>query len=259
MTRLSRPVGFIAVGCVVLVLGAQQLASTALLAPYAVAASFPRLVPEAFGERLATMLAHLPVPSPVSEPLRAATARRLLAEGHVAAANAVIARLPEGAVRADLLGVEAAASGAAAAAADDFIAAGDVQRLAPVVDAVAATDPRRAIALQNRLIARLRDERLPSPDLADAYWKRGVFEATLGYVGTTPERARANAASRTDYERALRFAPNSVKYLLSLANQQANMGARAAAIATFRQILVLDPHVVDARNGLRRLGATSTT
>jgi hypothetical protein len=146
-----------------------------------------------------------------------------------------------------------AARGQDTAAAEDFIEAGDDQRLIGIIDALAQTDIYRALALQERLVERLDESTIPSPGLADAYWRLGILQATLGYVGKRGERAAANAAAIESYAQAVKLAPFSAKYLLALANQQANTGNVRGALITFNRIISLDPHGKEAPEGIRRL------
>jgi hypothetical protein len=238
---------------VVVLLGIQQAASMALLSPYASRFAFPKLLPESLGVAMYRDLDGLPLPAPLAAPLRVTLARRFLAADRIAEAQDVLRRLPDGAERADLRGMIEAANGQDTAAAEDFIAAGDDQRLIAIIDALAQTDIYRALALQERLVERLDESAIPSPGLADAYWRLGILQATLGYVGKSGERAAANAAAVESYAQAAKLAPFSAKYLLALANQEANTGDVRAATATFHRILALDPNGAEAHEGLRRL------
>jgi tetratricopeptide (TPR) repeat protein len=250
---VKRRLTLAAIALVVVALGVQQVASMALLSPYASRFSLPLLLPEALGVTMYRALDRAPVPGPIAAPLRVTLARRFLAAGRIPEAQDVLTRLPEGPERADLRGMIEAARGQDTAAAEDFIDAGDDQRLTAIIDALAQTNIASALALQERLVERLGESAIPSPGLADAYWRLGILQATLGYVGKPRERAAANVAAIESYAEAVKLAPFSAKYLLALANQQANTGDVRSAVATFNRIIALDPHGKEAPEGIRRL------
>ncbi len=256
MPRISRPIAYGAVGFLVLLLGLQQIASMALLAPYASPLALPRLLPESLGVAMYGAFDRAPISARLVAPLRVTLARRLVASGHTAEARDVVERLPPGVDRYDLEGMLAADRGALLVAADDFVEAGDDQHLASVLDTIVKTDLIHAIALQERLVARFSSSPIPAPGLADAYWRLGILQATLGYVGKPEQRGPANIAALASYQQAVDLAPFSARYLLALGNQASNSGEPALAMATFRRVLELDPQSKDAPAAIKRLGGT---
>ncbi|MCS6798402.1 MAG: tetratricopeptide repeat protein, partial [Myxococcota bacterium] len=136
---------------------------------------------------------------------------------------------------------------------------------APSTSAVAApappargTDPSAAARAEGRVhfqAGRFRE--------AAAAYERAVAidpnnAAAFAGLGASRLRLQEWPAARGAYEMAVRLQPDNASHWAALARAQAETGDRQAAIASLQRALRIDPNHAQAREGLRRLGATPT-
>ena len=138
--------------------------------------------------------------------------------GDLAEAERLLAGARDDAETADLRGQIAQAKGERATAIHDFVRAGDVVHAQALIDALAPSDLRDALADQRRMVSALAADRRAEEVTGDAWLRLGVLQAQAGYA----EPARRAAFWREAGElvpRALALAPNEETYLLSAAYQ----------------------------------------
>lgn len=220
------------------ILGAIQLASTAAYGDLAVRPSFP-----------AALHAHAPN---LLRPLRGdarAQAAAAIHDGDVTAAQRIAATLPDDAETADLRGRIAQARGDRDAAIAQYVRAGDVVRAQTLIDAVAAADPARALADQERLVAALHDDAGAGEVTGQAWWRLGELQAAAGYRDAA-RRTTYWRAAETSYERALQLAPNEETYLLAAGYQSLANGDTTASERFYTHAADVVPNSADAYAGL---------
>ena len=219
-------------------LGAVQLASSAA---YGDLAARP-LLPAALHERAPRLLR----PFVGDARARAAAA---VHEGDLAAAEQLIAALPEDAQTADLRGRIAAARNDRDAAIREYVRAGDVVRAQALIDALATTAPARALADQERLVAAHADDPNAAEVRGEAWWRLGQLQAAVGYRDAAQRPALWRKAEAS-YERALALAPNEETYLLAAGYQSLVNGDVAASQRWYARAAEVVPNSADAYAGL---------
>jgi tetratricopeptide (TPR) repeat protein len=172
--------------------------------------------------------------------VRVTLARGALVRDEPARATALLAPLPATPGVVDLRGRAAWAQGDAAGALRDFAAAGDYIAAQTAIDALAARDPRAALAILRDFERRL-DAVAASPEIgAEVEWREGQIAAAAGY-----EREALAA-----YRRALARAPDEEKYLLNDAFTALALGDAASARAAYTRAAQVVPDSVDAFVGV---------
>jgi tetratricopeptide (TPR) repeat protein len=170
-------------------------------------------------------------------------------DGDLATAQRIVATLPDDAETADLRGRIAQARGDRNAAVASYVQAGDVVRAETLIDALAASDPERALADQQRLVAALHDDPNASEVAGEAWWRLGELQAAVGNRDPS-RRAKFWPAAEMSYERALALAPNEETYLLAAAYQSLENGNLAAAERYYTHAADVVPNSADAYAGL---------
>lgn len=235
---MPRPVVVLAAVLVAAWLGAVQLASTAAYGDLAVRPSFPA----ALHDRAPSLLRGL---------LGGARARAAAAihDGDVTTAEQMVATLPDDPETADLRGRIAEARRDRDAAIAFYVRAGDVVRAQSLIDALAAADPARALADQERLVAALHDDQGAGEVTGQAWWRLGELQAAAGYRDGARRQTYWRAAE-TSYERALALAPNEETYLLAAGYQSLANGDAAASERFYKHAADVVPNSADAYAGL---------
>jgi tetratricopeptide (TPR) repeat protein len=228
----------VAACALVVVLGAVQLASSAAYGDLAVRPSLPALLHDVAPRLLRPLVGG-----------RLAQAQAALHDGDAAAAERLIAGLPDGAETADVRGRLAELRGDRGTALAAYVRAGDVVRAQTLIDAIAASDPRRALANQSRLIAVLRADPNAGEVLGEAWWRLGQLQAAAGYRDA-PRRPAYWHDAESSYERALELAPNEETYLLAAAYQSLANGNVAASQRFYARAAEVVPDSADAFAGL---------
>jgi tetratricopeptide (TPR) repeat protein len=218
--------------------GAVQLASSAAYGDLAVRPSLPAALHDHAPKLLRGFIG--------GPRARAAAA---IHEGDLATAEALVAGLPDDAQSADLRGRIAQARGDRDAAIADYVRAGDVVRAQALIDTLAATDPARALADQERLVAALRDDPDASEVTGEAWWRLGELQAAAGYRDARRRGALWSDAERS-YERALALAPNEETYLLAAGYQSLVNGDVASSQRFYARAAEVVPNSADAWAGL---------
>jgi tetratricopeptide (TPR) repeat protein len=225
-------------------LGAVQLASSAAYGDLAAHPSLPAAL-------------HARAPDLLRPFLGTARARAAAAvhDGDLASAERLIASLPDDAETADLRGQIAQARGNRDDAVQLYVRAGDVVRAQALIDALAATQPDRALADQALLLAAHQDDPNAGEARGEAWWRLGQLQAAAGYRNPAQRTADWRNAEAS-YERALALAPNEETYLLAAGYQSLANGDAAAASRWYTHAADVVPNSADAYAGLAWTAAT---
>ena len=226
-------------------LGTVQLASSAAYGDLAVRPSLPALL-------------HDRVPK-LFRPLLGgprARAEAAVHDGDLATAERLAAALPDDAESADVRGRIAEARGERDAAVQLYVRAGDVVRAQALIDALAATDPDRALTDQAMLVAAHQDDARAGEVRGEAWWRLGQLQAAAGYRDAA-KRADFWRKAEASYERALDLAPNEETYLLAAGFQSLANGDAAAASRWYAHAADVVPNSADAYAGLAWTAAAS--
>jgi hypothetical protein len=218
----------IAIG--VVVLGAVQLASSAVYGDLAVRPSLPA----ALHADAAAMLPLIPG--------RHARAQALLHLGQLDAAQQLIATLPADPAAEDVRGRLADARGDHQAAATDFVRAGDAVRAQAIIDALEPTDLDAATRLEKHLASRLSRDAAAGEVTGQAYWRYGQL------IAANPRTPGSLAEDM--YERALTYAPNEETYLLAAGYQSLVIGKNRESFGFYTRAARVVPNSADAYAGL---------
>jgi tetratricopeptide (TPR) repeat protein len=226
-------------------LGAVQLASSAAYGDLAVRPSLP-----------AALHDHVPA---LFRPLLGnarARAEAAVHDGDLATAERLAATLPNDAESADVRGRIAEARGDRDAAVQQYVRAGDVVRAQALIDALATTDPDRALADQALLLAAHQDDASAGEVRGEAWWRLGQLQAAAGYRDPV-RRADYWRKAEASYERALALAPNEETYLLAAGFQSLANGDVAASSRWYAHAADVVPNSADAYAGLAWTAAAS--
>jgi len=219
-------------------LGAVQIASSAAYGDLAARGSLPAVLHAADPALLRPLLGDA-----------GARAAAAIHDGDLAGAEHLLGTLPDDARTADLRGQIAQARGERDAAIAHYVRAGDVTRAQALIDGIVATEPARALADQQLLVAALRDDPGAGEVTGQAWWRLGQLQAAEGARDPT-RRAAAGRDAETSYERALALAPNEETYLLAAGYQSMANGDRAAATRWYTRAAEVVPNSADAFAGL---------
>jgi len=219
-------------------LGAVQLASSAAYGDLAVRPSFPAALHDYVPTLLRPLLGNA-----------RARAEAAVHDGDLATAERLAATLPDDAESADIRGRIAEAHGDRDAAVQLYIRAGDVVRAQALIDALAQTQPDRALADQTLLIAAHQDDASAGEVRGEAWWRLGQLQAAAGYRNP-PQRTSYWRKAETSYERALALAPNEETYLLAAGYQSLANGDIPAASRWYTHAAEVVPNSADAYAGL---------
>ena len=226
-------------------LGAVQLASSAAYGDLAVRPSLPAAL-------------HDRVPGLLRPLLGSARARAEAAvhDGDLVTAERLAATLPDDAESADVRGRIAEARGDRDAALQQYVRAGDVVRAQALIDALARTEPARALADEALLVAAHQDDANAGEVRGEAWWRLGQLQAAAGYRDPA-RRAAYWRKAEASYERALALAPNEETYLLAAGFQSLANGDVAAASRWYAHAADVVPNSADAYAGLAWTAAAS--
>lgn len=234
MRRLLAVAGLVAAA----LLAAVQLASTAAYGDLAARPSFPAWL---HGVAPGLLRPFLGGPR--------AQAAAALHAGDLTRAAALVATLPDDPRSADLRGRLAEAQGRRDDALSAYVAARDVVRAQALIDDLARHDAARAVADEQRLLARLGDDPNAAQVAGESWWRLGQLQAQVGYERPAERAARWRDAERS-YERALAYAPNEETYLLAAGYQSLANGDVAAAQRWYASAARVVPDSADAYAGL---------
>lgn len=219
-------------------LGAVQLASSAAYGDLAVRPSLPAMLHDRMPALLRPLLGNAQ-----------ARAEAAVHDGDLATAERLAATLPDNAESADVRGRIAEAHGNRDAAVQLYIRAGDVVRAQALIDALATTQPDRALADQALLVAAHQDDASAGEVRGEAWWRLGQLQAAAGYRNPAQRTAYWRKAEAS-YERALALAPNEETYLLAAGFQSLANGDAAAASRWYAHAADVVPNSADAYAGL---------
>lgn len=168
-------------------------------------------------------------------------ARAALTRNDESAASAYLAKLPPSGERYRLEAEVARRQGRPQRAVALWLQAADL----PALDAEVSRLRRagqlpQALALLQRMRARLESDPTHPDALAETYWRCAVVETQL----------KSYAAARADYRRASALAPFSTKYSLAVGVLSLKLNDVAGARASFAQSVAADPASADAYAGL---------
>lgn len=225
------------------IFGGVQLASSAAYGDLAVRASLPALL-----HACAPALLRPLVGGPFAQ------AAAAVHNGDLATAAQIAATLPDNAETADLRGRIAEARNERAAAVAQYVRAGDVVRAQALIDALAQSDPARALRDQESLVAALRNDTSASEVTGQAWWRLGQLQARAGYRDAG-RRARFWRDAETSYERALAYAPNEETYLLAAGYQSLANGDVASSSRWYVRAAEVVPNSAAAFAGLAWVAA----
>jgi tetratricopeptide (TPR) repeat protein len=233
-----RTVGIAAALALVALLGAVQLASSAAYGDLAVRPSLPAAL-------------HDHVPSLLRPFLGNAQARAEAAvhNGDLTDAERLAATLPNDANAADVRGRIAQARGDRDAAVQQYVHAGDVVRAQALIDALAKTQPDRALADQSLLVAAHENDANAGEVRGEAWWRLGQLQAAAGYRDPA-HRTTYWRKAEASYERALTLAPNEETYLLAAGFQSLANDDITSASRWYAHAAEIVPNSADAYAGL---------
>jgi tetratricopeptide (TPR) repeat protein len=229
----------VSAACAVVVgLGAVQLASSAAYGDLAARPSLPAMLHD--------------VAPGLLRPLIGDAGAQVAAAIHnrdFAAAERLVATLPDGAGAADLRGRIAEARGAYGAALDDYVRARDVVRAERIIDAEAARDPVRAADDQKRLVEAVRDHGGAAEVTGEAWWRLGQLQAAAGYHDVA-RRILYWEDAEESYQHALSSAPNEETYLLAAGYQAVANGDPLLGQQYYKRAAEVVPNSADAWAGV---------
>jgi tetratricopeptide (TPR) repeat protein len=220
--------GLIAIG--VVVLGAIQLASSAVYGDLAVRPSLPAALHPVASSLLGLI------------PGRDAHAQAVLHVGDLDAAQQLIAVLAADPAADDLRGRLDDARGDKQGAVADFVRAGDAVRAQAIIDALEPTDLADATRLEKALAWRLTRDAAASEVTGQAYWRYGQL------IAANPHAPGYLAEDM--YERALGYAPNEETYLLAAGYQSLVIGKNRESQRFYTRAAEVVPNSADAYAGL---------
>jgi tetratricopeptide (TPR) repeat protein len=168
-----------------------------------------------------------------------------LNDGRFDDAKKLIESLPEGIDRDDLSGQLLEAQGQHRAALEEFVRAGDVERVSRSVTLLQHDgDLSHALDAMHALVARLQhiDD---TSELAEAYWQLAQLESASG----------DHASSSRDFASALALFPFSEAYLLGAGNEALQFGRLDEARDYFSRVVALDNASLDGHIGIGRVEA----
>jgi tetratricopeptide (TPR) repeat protein len=226
-------------------LGAVQLASSAAYGDLAARPSLPAAL-------------HALAPGLLRPFLGNAQARAEAAvhDGDLPTAQRLAATLPDDPESTDIRGRIAEARGDRDAAIQLYVRAGDVVRAQALIDALATTQPDRALADQALLVAAHQDDANAGEVRGEAWWRLGQLQAAAGYRNAA-RRAAYWRQAEASYERALALGPNEETYLLAAGYQSLANGDIAAATRWYAHAADVVPNSADAYAGLAWTAAAS--
>jgi tetratricopeptide (TPR) repeat protein len=228
-------------------LGLVQVASMALYGDLAVPGALPARLPAALGVTLGRPLGAPFMPAFA----RGAYAGALIHRAQIGPATAILAALPAGSVRADLLGQLAELDGDRRAALANYVRAADVERAQRLIDArVDAGDVAGAAGFEVTLLGELQGSGQTGVR-ARVLWRLGQITQEEA-VRSGMQRTALERAALTWYDEALALAPNEETYLLAAGEQALTLGDRARAARYYERALAAVPNSADARAGLAR-------
>lgn len=235
---MIRTVAVAAVVALAALLGAVQLASSAAYGDLAVHPSLPAAL-------------HARAPALLRPLLGSVRARAAAAvhNGDLETAEHLTASLPDDAETADVRGRIAEARGNRDAAVQLYVRAGDFVRAQALIDALAATQPDRALTYQAMLLAAHQDDANAGEARGEAWWRLGQLQAAAGYRNTAQRTAYWHKAE-SSYERALALAPNEETYLLAAGYQSLANGNITASSQWYAHAADVVPNSADAYAGL---------
>jgi tetratricopeptide (TPR) repeat protein len=235
---MVRWIAVVAACAIAVWLGAVQLASSAAYGDLAVRPSLPAAL-------------HAAAPRLLRPLVGGAKARAAAAvhDGDLDEAERLLAGLRDDTETADLHGQIAEARGQRDAAIDAYVTAGDVVRAQGLIDRMAGPDLAKALAYEERLVARLRDDPNAGEVLGEAWWRLAQLQAGAGYRNPA-ERTRYWRDAEASYERALELAPNEETYLLGAAYQSLANGDTPASLRYYQRAADVVPNSLDAWVGL---------
>jgi tetratricopeptide (TPR) repeat protein len=219
-------------------LGAVQLASSAAYGDLAVRPSLPAALHDHAPRLFRPMLGNAQ-----------ARAEAAVHDGDLATAERLAAPLPDDAESADIRGRIAEARGDRETALRRYISAGDFVRAQSLIDALASTDPDRALADQALLVAAHQDDANAGEVRGEAWWRLGQLQAAAGYRNPA-RRTEYWRKAESSYERALALAPNEETYLLAAGYQSLANGDIPAAQRWYAHAADVVPNSADAYAGL---------
>ncbi len=241
---------WIGVGVAVVgILAMLQFVASVALRDRAQTWSWVHLVPAAVGTRVDAFGTRVPMPLA----LRLVLARVALSRGDLVYAREATAALGESRDRSALEAEIAERQGDTAGAVRAYLAAGDLAGIdAAVARLEAAGRASDALALQMEVVRRLESDRTQIDALAQAYYGLGRVTQTSAYAlaPRSPKRRPTERRALDAYERALRLAPLSMRYLIAVANQAINVDDLAKAQSTFERARDRDPTSAEPLTGL---------
>ena len=238
----------VVVAATLLAFAAIQLASDALTSGAAAPGTLPTRVAPSFGVRVYRLLDRI---APASY-VESALAMQALSAGETASALKYALRLPASPSRDEILARIAQAEGQTLLAREYFLAAPDPAAVTAQAQALAATDPSGAYALERLLLLRLQRSATHPDAVAQTYWEMGRLANRTAWR-QIPGSAVQNAWLRRglqNFDAAVDLAPLSERYAIEAANQADLLGERARARALFARAAALDPGSADAVAGL---------
>jgi tetratricopeptide (TPR) repeat protein len=211
-----------------------QAASESLLQDASSRISLARILPHGFGVTIYDRLS-------VGRYVAASVA---LNDGRFDDAKTLIESLPAGIDRDDLAGQLLDAQGQHQAALEEFVRAGDAERVSRSVAIQRGGNLSYALNVQRALVTRLQpmDD---SAELARAYWGLAQLESASG----------DHVDSSRDFASAVALIPFSETYLLGAANEALQFGKLEEARDYFARVVALDNASLDGHIGVGRVEA----
>jgi tetratricopeptide (TPR) repeat protein len=188
-----------------------------------------------------------------SQTQRLLAVRGALAVGDVSLARRLFPRLALDADKLALQGNLAERMGDVQGATSAYLAAGDLDGLARMVNRLeVGGDTQAALVLQEKIVWRIEEERWEVDGLAPALLRFGQLYDAFGRKHITKERRVYARRALAAYERAVMLAPLSQMYLLNAGYEALFVGDFLRGQEFFSRAHDIDPKSLDALVGLGR-------
>jgi tetratricopeptide (TPR) repeat protein len=235
----------VVVAALVAFLGCVQFASSSLFAHRVSPGSIVARIPPRYGVAVYSAIERV-APAPYIESMLAWYA---LYDGNLAEAELHAHKMPNSAVKSELLGRIAQARNQPLLAREYFLVAPDVDEMQRRITAMSRTNPAEAFDLEVAFKNRLESLTTHPDAVADAYWRMGQLATLRAYLDPSL-RATLLTQGLSYYNVAIGLAPLSERYMLAAGSQELLMHNDALAQQYFNRGLDVDPTSADAYAGL---------
>jgi tetratricopeptide (TPR) repeat protein len=233
------------VAALVVFLGCVQFASASLFAHRVSPDSIVARIPPRYGVAVYSAIERV-APAPYIESMLAWYA---LDSGNLADAEQHAHKMPNSAVKSELLGRIAEARDQPLLAREYFLVAPDVDEMQAQIATISRTNAAEAFDLEVAFKNRLESLTTHPDAVADAYWRMGQLTTLRAYLDPAL-RGTLFSQGLSYYNVAIGLAPLSERYILAAGSQALLMRDDAMAQQYFTRGIDVDPTSADAYAGL---------